>query len=150
MALIFCGASILALPGMAQSDTPPPSQNGTQGPPAGYGDGGPRRGGPDQRAEILTRQLGLNPDQSTQVKALLETERSQMQAIHSNTALSREDMRSQMMAVHQTNDAKLRALLTPDQVTKYDEMQARMRARMQERQSDGQGAPPPPAGAPQQ
>ena len=148
LALIVCSASLLAVPCLAQSDAPPPpSQDQTQG-PAGYS--GPRRGGPDQRAEMLTRQLGLNPDQTTQVKALLETERSQMQAIHSNTALSREDMHSQMMAIHQTSDAKLRTMLTPDQAAKYDAMQQRMRARMQERQNDGQGAPPPAAGAPQQ
>ena len=150
MALIVCGASIVAVTCLAQSDTLPPSPGQTQGPPAGSGYGGPRRGGPDQRAEMLTRQLGLNPDQTTQVKALLETERSQMQTLHSNTALTREDMHAQMMALHQSSDAKLRAMLTPDQVTRYDAMQQRMRARMQERQEDGQGAPPPPAGAPQQ
>ena len=150
LALIVCGASILALPCMAQSEAAPPPQTQTQGPPPGSGYNGPRRGGPDQRAEMLTRELGLTPDQTTQVRTLLESERSQMQALHSNTALSREDMHTQMMALHQSSDAKLRAMLTPDQATKYDVMQQRMRAHMQERQNDGQGAPPAPAGAPQQ
>ena len=96
---------------------------------------------------MLQRELNLTPDQFTQVKALMQSERTQMEALRSNSSPSREDMRSQGMSIHQANEAKLRALLTPDQVTKYDAMQARMREHMQERQ-DGQ-APPPPAGAPQ-
>ena len=147
LVLLVCSGSILAIPSVAQTDTPPPSPGQTQGSPTGYN--GPRRGGPDQRAEMLARQLNLSPDQTTQVKALLETERSKMEAVRSNTALSRDDIRTQMMTIHQDNDVKLRSLLTADQATKFDAMQARQRARMQEHQ-DGQGAPPaPPAGAPQ-
>ena len=138
--LLFCGA-LLASPCVAQTDAPPPPPTPDQAgpPPAGYG-GGPRRGGPDHRAEMLARQLDLTPDQTAQVKVLMESEHSKMAALHSNNALSQDEMRSQMMAVHQESETKLRAMLTPDQVTKLDAMQARMREHRQE----GQGAPPPP------
>ena len=145
LAAVVCSASLLALPSMAQTDTAPPPPDQTQGPPAGYN--GPRRGGPDHRAEMLTRQLNLTPDQTMQVKSLMETEHSKMEALHANSSVSREDMHTQMMAIHQDSETKLRALLTPEQVTKYDAMEAQRRARMQDH-GDGQ-APPPPQGAPQ-
>lgn len=96
---------------------------------------------------MLQHELNLTADQTSQVKALLETERTKMEALRSSSALSNEDRRSQMMAIRSDGDAKIRALLTPDQVTKYDAMQARMRERMQERR-DGGGPPPPPPPAP--
>ncbi len=149
LALVACGAALLVAPCFAQTTPPPPPPDATQGPPPAAANG-PRRGGPDQRAQMMQRQLNLTPDQTSQVKTLLETERSKMEALRSNTALSQDDMRTQAMATHQDTDTKVRALLTPDQVTKYDAMQARMKARMQGRQGDGGGTPPPAPGAPQQ
>ena len=102
---------------------------------------------------MLQRQLDLTPEQMTQVKSLLEAEHTKMEALHANSAsLSHEDMHTQTMAIHQDSDTKLRALLTPDQVTKYNALEARMRERMQERREDGQAPPAPPTGgnAPQQ
>lgn len=139
---IFCGVALSAGPLLAQTDTPPPPPGQNQGPPPRYGGGGP--GGPERRMEMLQRDLNLSPSQATQVKALLETERTKMDALRGNTAMSSEDRRSQMMAIHQDSDAKMRALLTPDQVTKYDAMQAQMRARMQQRNGNGGGPPGPP------
>ncbi len=147
LALVACGAALLVAPCFAQT-TPPPPPDATQGPPPAAN--GPRRGGPDQRAQMMQRQLNLTPDQTSQIRTLLETERSKMEALRSNTALSQDDMRTQAMAAHQDTDTKVRALLTPDQVTKYDAMQAKMKARMQQRQGDGQGPPPSAPGAPQQ
>ena len=139
---VFCGAALSAAPIFAQTAPPP------QGPPPPYG--GARHGGPEHRVEMLQRELNLTADQTAQVKALFETERTKMEALRSNSSLSGDDRRSQMMAIHQDEETKLRALLTPDQVTKYDAMQARMRARMQERENGGgPPPPPPPPGSPQ-
>ena len=149
LASLLCSAALAAIPCMAQTDTPPPPPDGQmQGPPPEGA--GPHRGGPERRVEMLQHQLDLTPDQTTQVRALMQSERSQMQALHSNSSLSQGDMHAQMMAIHQDSDTKLRALLTPDQVTKYNTMQQHMRERMQERREDGQGPPPPPpSGSPQ-
>lgn len=119
----------------AQSDAPPP-------PPGGR----PPRGGPGHRIEMLQHELNLTPDQTTQVRALLETERSKAEAVRSNSALSADDRRSQMMAIHQDTNTKMHTLLTPDQVTKYDAMEARMR----ERRGPAGGPPPPPPSGPGQ
>ncbi len=140
--ILLCGAVLFVIPAEAQTAAPPPPPSGQAGPPQAYG--GPRRGGPDRRAEMLQKQLDLTPEQTTQVKALMEAEHTKMEALHSNTSLSPEEMRTQSMAIHGESDTELRALLTPDQVTKLDAMQARMR----ERRQNG-NAPPPPPPAPQ-
>ena len=147
-ALLIVAAAMFAAPCFAQSGEVSSSSSGqTDGPPQGPPpDGaGPRHGGPDRRAEMLEHQLSLTSEQTTQVRALLEAEHAKMEALHANAAaLSREEMHTQMMAVHQDSDTRLRALLTPDQATKYDAMQARMRQHRQEEQ----GPPPtPPSGS---
>lgn len=142
LTVVFCGAALSVAPVFAQTDAPPP-----QGPPPPYA--GPRHGGAGHRVEMLQHELNLSADQTAQVKALFETERSKMEALRSNSTLSNEDRRSQMMTIHQDEETKLRALLTPDQVTKYDAMQAHMRARMQQREDGGGPPPPPPSGNPQ-
>jgi periplasmic protein CpxP/Spy len=50
------------------------------------------------------------------------------------------------MEIRKASQDKIRALLTDDQKTKYDALQAEMRERMQNR---GNGGPPPPPTPPQ-
>ncbi len=143
VALFVAGMSATAA--MAQdTPPPPPPADQTQGPPPG-GPGG-RGMNPQRRLEMMQKQLNLTPDQTTQIKALMEDERSKMEALRTNTSLAQQDRRSQMMAIRQDGETKTRALLTPDQEKKYDEMQAKMRERMQDRRQGG--GPPPPAGGP--
>jgi periplasmic protein CpxP/Spy len=140
--LLFSAGLLCAGPVFAQTDAPPPTPaqaDGAPPPPMGH-----HRGGPEHRVEMLQHSLNLSPDQTTQVKALLDDERSKMEALHGNTALAPEDRRTQMMAVRQDTNTKVRALLTPDQVTKFDAMQARMR----DRRPGGPDGPPPPPPAP--
>ncbi len=115
----------------AQTDTPPPY-------------GGPRGGGPERRVEMLQQALNLTPDQTTQVKALLVTERTKMEALRSNTALSQDDRHSQMTAIHGDTTTKMHALLSTEQATKYDSIEARMR----QRRPDSSNPPPPPPSGP--
>ena len=145
LAAFVCSAALAAVPALAQSDASQPAASQSDAPPPPPPQGG-RHGGPEHRVAMLQRELNLTPDQTAQVKALFEAERTKMDALRSNTSTSQEDRRAQMMAIHQDGDTKLRALLTPEQATKYDAMQARMAQRR-----DGQGPPPPPpGGAPQQ
>jgi len=90
--------------------------------------------------------LSLSSDQTAQVKALFESSRTQMEALRSNDSLTRKDMREKGEAIHQQEEAKLEALLTPDQKTRYEAMRAKERERMEERREEhgGPGGPPPP------
>lgn len=137
-AVVLCGLSVAAAgAAIAQDQAPPPPDGTMQGPPPG----GPRGGmmEPGHRAEHLKHELGLTDDQTAQVKAIFEDSRAKMQALRSNSALSQDDRRSQMMTIHKAEHERIEALLTPDQKTKFDSMRDHMR---------GQGGPggPPPSG----
>jgi periplasmic protein CpxP/Spy len=131
------------LPALAQDAPPPPP--GQDGPPHGGGMG--MRG---NQVEFLTKKLNLTPDQVTQVKAIDEDTMKQAKAVQEDTSLAGPDKRAKMMDIHKTAQGKIRALLTDDQKTKYDALQAEMRERMQNRSgAGGPPPPPPPASAPQ-
>jgi periplasmic protein CpxP/Spy len=86
---------------------------------------GRRHFDPAKRAEMLGKQLNLNSDQQGKVLDILKSEQSQMESLHSDTSVSQEDRRSKMMDIHKTSNDQIRALLTPDQQKKFDEMQSR-------------------------
>jgi Spy/CpxP family protein refolding chaperone len=143
--LAICTAALSATPGLMAQDNsaapPPPQQQDSMGPQAGGHGRAGRRGG--RRIEMLTRRLNLTPDQVTQIKAIDTATMSQMKALRSDTATANADKRSQMMAIHQASQDKIRNVLTDEQKTKFDAMQAKMKDHRHNRRG-GQGAPPPP------
>src|SRR5882757_270780 len=106
---------------MLAQDTAPPAA-GTPPPPPHHRMGGP---GGDRMIDHMQKTLNLTPDQVTQIKGI------------------QADTRSQMMALHKGEQDKVRATLTDEQKTKFDQMQARMKER-RGRGPRGNGAPPPP------
>jgi protein CpxP len=143
--LALCTATLSAAPVlMAQDNTaPPPQQQDNMGPPPG-GHGHGMRG--ERQLEMLTKRLSLTPDQVTQVKAIDDDQMSQMKALRDDTSTSRDDKRSKMMAIHQASQDKIRNVLTDEQKTKYDAMQAKMQERRHDHQGGqgGEDGPPPP------
>lgn len=138
-------AVVWAGPAYAQGNPASDAQSasGAPLPPPSPDHGGPHRGGPERRLEMLQQELSLTSDQTTQVRALFAAERTKSEAVRSNSALSADERRAQMMTIHQENETSLRALLTPDQVSRYDAMLARMRQHRPGAEPP-QGAPPPP------
>ena len=120
---------------MAQDAAPPP--------PADHARGGPGQRG--DQLEMLTKKLNLTPDQVTQVKAINADSMTQAKAVRDDTSLSQTDRRSKMMDIRKASQDKIRGALTDDQKTKYDAMQAEMKAKMQERRQQGGADAPPPA-----
>jgi Spy/CpxP family protein refolding chaperone len=154
--VVLCSAGLTMGAAVAQQETappPPPPDQQQQGPPPdgqmqGPMHAGPRGMDPERRVEMLQRRLNLNDSQTAQVRQIFKEAVAQMETIRANASLAPEDRRAQMMTLHQGEQSRLRAVLTPEQQAKYDAMQARM----QERRADGGGesAPPPPPPAPQQ
>ena len=142
--LTLCTATLSAAPMlMAQDNTappPPPQQQDNMGPPMH----GHMRGG-ERQVEMLTKRLNLTPDQVTQVKAIDADTMSQMKALREDTTTSKEDKRSKMMSIHQASQDKIRNVLNDEQKTKFDAMQAHMKARRQNHQGGEDAAPPPPS-----
>ena len=143
VAVLAIGATVLStLPAMAQDPSgPPPPQD----------QAGPRRGGPGRmgnQVEFLTKKLNLTSDQVTQVKAIDADTMSQMKALRDDSSVAGADKRTKMMDIHKASQGKIRALLTDDQKTKFDALQAQMRERRGNR--GGGDGPPPPLSSPQQ
>ena len=138
--LALCTTALSALPAMAQDRAPATTQDQAAGPPHGGRN-------PEQREahqlEFLTKKLNLTPDQVSQVKAIDDDSRKQMMALHEDTSIPQADKHAKMMDIHKASQDKIRGVLTDDQKTKYDALQAEMRERRENHQG-GQGAPPPP------
>jgi protein CpxP len=137
-------ATLSALPVMAQDPSAPPPPQDQAGPRHG-GSGGMR----GNQVEFLTKKLNLTQDQVTQVKAIDADAMNQMKALHEDTSVAGPDKRAKMMDIHKASQDKIRALLTDDQKTKFDALQAQMRERRGDH-GGGDGPPPPPPSAPQQ
>jgi Spy/CpxP family protein refolding chaperone len=97
----------------------------------------------EHQLEFLTKKLNLTPDQVTQVKAINDDARKQMMALREDTSIAQADKRAKMMDIQKASQDKIRALLTDDQKTKFDALQAQMRERRGDH-GGGDGPPPPP------
>ncbi len=108
------------------------------GPQAGPGGHGPMS--PDQRLQMMTKQLNLTADQQEKIKPMLESQSQQMQALHQDTSLSQEDRISKMQQIRQSTNEQIKSVLNSDQQQKFEEMMSR--------HGRGHGGPEmaPPAG----
>jgi protein CpxP len=116
---------------------------------------GPGRGGGEWMMQALTERVGLNADQTAKVKAIFQKQREAGQPVRDDASLTREQKREKMRAMREESNKEIRALLTPEQQTKFDEFLKEMQQR---RPGGGRGGPgggpgpdgpppPPPSGA---
>jgi protein CpxP len=137
LALSLAGL-IYAAPAFAQTAAPDQSApNAQQQQWHGHGEMDPAK-----HTEMLTKKLNLTPDQQTKVQEIFKSEQSQMESMHGDSSMSRDQRHTKMMEVHKTSADQVRALLDPTQQKKWDEMQANREQRMQGRHH-GDQAPPP-------
>jgi protein CpxP len=97
----------------------------------------PQRGdfSPEKRIERLTTQLNLDAKQQEQVKQIYAEQAKNREA---QKGFSREQMQEE----RKKSDEKLKAILTPEQLKKWEANQAEMRQRMGNRQGGGMGDRP--------
>ncbi|SNT39307.1 protein refolding chaperone Spy/CpxP family [Granulicella rosea] len=138
--LAMCMLSVCGLPALAQDSGAPPA------PPSGQ-DGPPQGGRGDREAAMLarlTRDLSLTDDQVKQVTVIEDDARQKMMALRNDTSTAQADKRTKMMAIREESQAKIRAILTDEQKTKFDEMEAKMKARGAGGPGGGDPPQPPP------
>ncbi|HEV2383104.1 MAG TPA: hypothetical protein VG206_25330 [Terriglobia bacterium] len=70
----------------------------------------------------LTRQLKLSEQQASQVTGIMDDSRKKYDELHSQ-------VRPQFEALRDETDSQIRQVLTPDQVSKFDELVRQWRAR---------------------
>lgn len=104
----------------------------------------------ERRAEMLDRMaehLGLTVDQKKQVQAIQDSAEAQREAVFKDAALTREQRREKLGAIQKDTQAKIDAILTPEQREKMATMRGKMKDRMgerRERRGPGEDGPPPP------
>jgi protein CpxP len=124
---------------------PPPSGQGTgQGQGMGRGMGRRPMESVDDQIKHLSKKLNLSDDQQAKLKPILEDQRKQMEAIHSDTSVSREDRFSKMQALRQSSDSQIKGVLNEEQQKNFDKMRAEQQDRMKSWRRGGDNAPPPP------
>ncbi|MGI4741555.1 MAG: hypothetical protein ACRYG7_40830 [Janthinobacterium lividum] len=87
----------------------------------------PAQTGPGQRGADMLKELNLTADQQAKVEALLQEQRAQRSQRPSGPPTDAE--REAMQASRATLDTKLKAILTPEQYTKYQAMRPQRGAR---------------------
>jgi periplasmic protein CpxP/Spy len=83
-----------------------------------------RQHNPAHQARMLSKKLGLTPDQTAQVTPILADRQQRMQALKSNTSLDPKSMHQQRRAIMMDTRQKLNAVLTPAQQQQLAAMRA--------------------------
>ncbi len=94
----------------------------------------PERGG----YKKMLKQLGLTPAQTAQIKPMMKSQKTQIDAIKANTALTEPQRRQQMRQVRETTLASVRAVLTPAQQQSLDTYMAQQKADRKAARTDSQ------------
>jgi protein CpxP len=116
--LTLLAACLFAMGAFAQQN-PPATESGEH---KHGGRMGHEMGSVDDHVKELSTKLNLTADQQTKVKAVLEENRQQMQAMMKDESMSRKDKHAKMQGMHDSVHAKVREVLNDDQKTKFDAM----------------------------
>lgn len=80
------------------------------------------------RMQRLAQELGLTDAQKTQIKTIMQNTRQQAQSIHKNSALSADQKKEQMQALHKSMRKQVAGVLTKEQKAKWQAIRQEHRA----------------------
>lgn len=83
---------------------------------------------PTEHAAKLTEALSLTPEQVRQVEAIFTESQPRADAVYRDTALSDTERAERLAEIRGDNEAKIRALLSPDQQERFTAHLERLRA----------------------
>jgi Spy/CpxP family protein refolding chaperone len=98
--------------------------------------GGGMRRSPEEQAKNLQTQLKLTDDQTTKVTAIYKDQAVKRDSIRTAANGDRQAMMQAMMPLMKSTGDKIKAILTPEQVTAYDKL---MQERMDRMRNGGGG-----------
>jgi len=88
----------------------------------------------DRRAEHLSQQLGLSPEQKAKVEPILLAQAQELQALRAKyPAGNRQGMGAELKAGQAKYDEQLKAVLSAEQFTKYLQLRDERRENLRER-----------------
>ena len=104
----------------AEPPAPPPVQDAPAKP------GKPAREGKESRMKDHLAQmktdLGLTDDQASKIQEIMTEQRKSMKGLKDDTSLTEDQKKEKFQAGRAEADAKISALLTPEQKAKWDQM----------------------------
>ncbi|HKT48049.1 MAG TPA: hypothetical protein VJP87_11045 [Candidatus Acidoferrales bacterium] len=124
---LFCGPVILALALAAFVSRPAVAQDSSH-------EQSSQTSSVQARLDNLSKELNLTDEQKTKLKPILTDEAEQLQAIHNDTSLSREQKMAKMKEVRTSHQPQINEILTPEQQRKWAEMKKEMREKHQQSQ----------------
>jgi Spy/CpxP family protein refolding chaperone len=134
IAALAVGSLLVWSPALRAGDTnTPPSTPPAGAPPAVRPPGG--------GFERLAEQLNLTADQKPKVQSIMDTQMQKMRDLQQDTSLTVEDRRAKMKVIREDVVTQMKAVLTPEQFQKWQDMHNR-------RNGPPPGGNPPPAGTP--
>src|SRR5262245_65852867 len=80
-----------------------------------------QKSGAMSKAEAISQQLGLTPQQKIKMLPILRDELPKVEAIKNDNSLGKIQKVQQIRAIHQQTDPQMKAILTPEQ---YQKLQA--------------------------
>lgn len=100
----------------------------------GHAQGGGRRGGtPEQMVDRMKTNLaGITDDQSAKLLVIYQARAKSMDSLRTAMNGDMSGMREKMAPITAATNAKVNAVLTPEQAAAYKKQQDEMRARMQQ------------------
>jgi protein CpxP len=114
----------MALGGLVVCSTLATAQDSTNAPDK---KGGKRGMSVDQVMERYTEQLSLTDAQKPNVKTVIEDSKKKRRELFRDSSLDQEQKREKFRAVMDDQNKKMKEILTPDQFTKYQEMNEKMK-----------------------
>lgn len=118
---LICGVTIAISPALFAQDSSASTSSGSSATaPAA---GGHHGFSADDMLAHLTKALSLTDDQQAKIKPILADEHEKIQAIRQDTSVSKADMGAKIKPIRDAANDQIKALLTPDQVTKFEALQ---------------------------
>jgi Spy/CpxP family protein refolding chaperone len=97
----------------------------------------------ERRAQYLAKELNLSADQQARLQPILLAQRQEMMSFRDKTGAgtrgSRQGMGQQLKASQAKYEEQIRAVLTPEQFAKFDEMKDDRREQFREQRQGGRG-----------
>jgi periplasmic protein CpxP/Spy len=140
--VVLAGALMLSVSAFAQDQQTQAAPSGDQQQKQGQMHHGKGQHKMDPQAQLdhMTKTLNLTSDQQAKIKPILDNANQQMQSLKSDTSVQKQDRRSKAMEIHKSTMEQVRAVLTPEQQQKMDQMQQKRMARHSGKGKPGQSS----------
>jgi Spy/CpxP family protein refolding chaperone len=94
----------------------------------------------DRVMQMMTAKLGLSQDQQAKIAPVIADRQQQVRALMADTSSRPFQKQRKAKQIKQDSDAKINAVLTPDQQKKYAALEEQMKEEMKERRQEKKDA----------